>query len=349
MKWTQQERRGIAAALGAALLFGCSTPIAKALLVSISPWLLAGLLYLGSGIGLALYRYVRQRPAGRLARKDVPWLVGAILAGGVVAPVLLMLGLAGMPASGASLLLNAEGAFTALLAWSVFRENFDRRVMAGMALIFAGAVALSWPGEPSVSNLWPALAVLGACLAWGVDNNLTRHVSLADATWIASIKGLAAGSVNLALALMLGASWPPLPALAGALVLGGVSYGASLTLFVIGLRHLGAARTGAYFSVAPFFGAILAVPLLDERLSVQLLIAATLMAFGVWLHLTEVHHHKHSHESMGHAHEHEHDEHHQHEHDAPMPPTTRHFHWHEHRPMTHSHRHFPDAHHRHKH
>ncbi len=349
MKWTQQESRGITAALGAAVLFGCGTPIAKALLVSSDPWLLAGLLYLGSGIGLALYRQLRQRPVGRVARKDVAWLVGAIIAGGVVGPVLLMLGLAGMPASGASLLLTTEGAFTALLAWFMFHENFDRRVMAGMGLILSGGVALSWPIESGISNVWPVLSVLGACLAWGVDNNLTRHVSLADATWIASIKGLAAGLVNLALALMLGASWPPLPTLAGALVLGAVSYGASLTLFVIGLRHLGAARTGAYFSVAPFLGAILAVALLDERATVQLLLAAVLMGCGVWLHLTEVHSHEHFHESMGHAHEHEHDEHHQHEHDTPVPPATRHFHWHKHPPMTHAHRHFPDVHHRHRH
>jgi len=350
MKWTEQgQRSGIAAALGASLLFGCSTPIAKVLLVSISPWMLAGILYLGSGIGLALYRQLRRRPAVRIARRDALWLVGAIFAGGVVAPVLLMLGLAGMPASGASLLLNAEGAFTAVLAWFVFRENFDRRVMAGMALIFGGAVTLSWPAEPSASNLWPALAVLGACLAWGVDNNLTRHVSLVDATWLASIKGLAAGSINLTLALMIGATWPPLSALAQALVLGVVSYGASLTLFVIGLRHLGAARTGAYFSVAPFFGAILAIPLLNERLSVQLLIAGLLMAFGVWLHLTERHAHEHHHDAMSHTHEHEHDGHHQHTHDPPLPPGTRHIHRHEHRPVTHAHGHFPDAHHRHKH
>lgn len=219
--------------------------MAKGLLASIHPWLLAGLLYLGSGAGLALYRLVRHSPAEKLPLNEWGWLAGAIFAGGVVGPVLLMFGLTGMPASGASLLLNAEGVLTALLAWFVFRENFDRRIALGMAAIVAGALVIGWPGEARFSTLWPALAVVGACLAWGIDNNLTRQVSLADATWIAMIKGWAAGGVNLALAGWLGAVWPPLPMLGGALLVGGLAYGASLALFVVGLRHLGTARTGA--------------------------------------------------------------------------------------------------------
>ena len=205
---------GIAAALGAALLFGAGTPLAKWLLDAVSPWLLAGLLYLGSGLGLTLYRALRRAPAVRLAPGGALWFAGAILAGGIVGPVLLMLGLAGMPASGASLLLNAEGVFTALLAWFAFRENFDRRIALGMAAIAAGTIVLSWPGDARFAGLWPTLAVLGACLAWAIDNNLTRKISATDATWIAAIKGSAAGAVNLMLAWSLGASLPPLPAIA---------------------------------------------------------------------------------------------------------------------------------------
>jgi drug/metabolite transporter (DMT)-like permease len=350
MDWKQGLRQpGVMAALGAALLFGGSTPLAKGLLASIHPWLLAGLLYLGSGAGLALYRLVRPSPAEKLPLKEWGWLAGAIFAGGVVGPVLLMFGLTGMPASGASLLLNAEGVLTALLAWFVFGENFDRRVALGMAAIVAGALVIGWPGEARFSTLWPALAVVGACLAWGIDNNFTRKVSLADATWIAMIKGWAAGSVNLVLALWLDAGWPSFPMLGGALLVGGLAYGASLALFVVGLRHLGTARTGAYFSVAPFFGAALAVPLLGEPLTAQLLAAAALMALGVWLHLTEQHGHPHAHEPMEHAHAHVHDAHHQHSHDEQTPTGGPHRHWHRHAPLTHSHAHFPDAHHRHRH
>ncbi|TCT10301.1 DMT family transporter [Paralcaligenes ureilyticus] len=339
---------GVLSAMLAALLFGAGTPLAKLLLGSVSPWLLASLLYLGSGLGLALYRRLVHAPAVRLPRSEAPWLIGAIVAGGVAGPVLLMLGLTGMPASGASLLLNAESVFTALLAWFVFKENFDRRIALGMTAIVAGAAVLSWPGEARFAGIWPALAILGACLAWSIDNNLTRKVSLADAGWIASVKGLAAGLVNLGLAFALGASFPPWPSVAGAMGVGFLAYGVSLALFVVSLRHLGAARTGAYFSVAPFFGAILAITL-GEPVTLQLLAAAALMAVGVWLHLSERHMHTHKHEALEHEHEHTHDEHHSHSHLAPVAPGTKHRHWHRHEPLTHSHDHFPDSHHQHRH
>ena len=350
MTWIRDLRRpGIFSALGAALLFGAGTPLAKLLLADVDPWLLAGLLYLGSGLGLTLYRLIAHLPPVCLRRGEWPWLAGAILAGGVTGPVLLMFGLAGMQASAAALLLNAEGVFTVLLAWFVFRENFDRRIALGMAAIAAGAVVLSWPDELRIGALWPALAVLGACLAWAVDNNLTRKLSLTDASWLASIKGCSAGIVNLVLAVLVGAHLPPLTDLAGALLVGWLAYGVSLALFVVGLRLLGTARTGAYFSVAPFFGATLSILLLREPIGGRLLIAGVLMAVGVWLHITEHHSHEHTHEAMEHEHEHEHDAHHQHQHDVPVPPGTRHSHRHRHEPMTHSHEHFPDAHHRHDH
>jgi drug/metabolite transporter (DMT)-like permease len=342
-------RRGIAAALGAALLFGAGVPAAKVLSGPLSPLLLAGLLYLGSGVGLALYRLVRGRTGSKLPRADVKWLAAAVIVGGMVAPVLLMWGLSRMPAATASLLLNAEGALTALLAWFVFRENFDRRIALGMALVLAGAAVLSWPGQVGFGELLPALAVLAACLAWAVDNNLTRKVSLADATFIAMVKGLAAGTTNLGLALAAGAELPGPAVAASAALVGFVAYGVSLALFVIALRELGTARTGAYFSTAPFAGAVLAIAFLGEAVSVQLGAAGLLMAAGVWLHVTERHQHEHTHGTLEHEHEHGHDEHHQHGHDVPLPPGTRHTHRHRHEPMTHTHPHFPDAHHRHDH
>jgi drug/metabolite transporter (DMT)-like permease len=344
------RHQGVPAALVAALLFGASTPAAKVLLEDIAPWLLAGLLYLGSGLGLTLVRALRPVPTRvRLARGEWRWLALAIAFGGVVAPVLLMVGLVGMPASGAALLLNAESVFTAVIAWVVFRENVDRRVLSGMIAIVAGALLLSWPDRVDMGAMLPAVAVLGACLCWGIDNNLTRKVSLADAGWIAAVKGLCAGTTNLVLALALGAAWPSSTALVGALIVGFFAYGVSLVLFVIGLRHLGTARTSAYFGVAPFFGALLAVITLGEPVTLQLALAGALMALGVWLHLTERHDHEHHHEMLEHEHEHTHDEHHRHAHSHPVPQDIRHSHWHRHDPLTHRHAHFPDVHHRHEH
>jgi drug/metabolite transporter (DMT)-like permease len=339
---------GVLAALAAALLFGAATPLAKSLLQSVNPWLLAGLLYLGSGLGLTLYRLIIRAPAVRLPPAERNWFAGAVLFGGIAGPVLLMFGLTGTSAAEASLLLNAEGVFTAVLAWFVFKENFDRRIALGMVAIVAGALVLSWPGEVSLAATWPSLAILGACLAWGLDNNLTRKVSLTDASWIASIKGLVSGLVNLVLALALGAEVPPWPAVGAALLLGFLSYGVSLVLFVLGLRHLGTARTGAYFSVAPFFGALLAL-LLGAPLTLPLALAGLLMALGVWLHLSEKHTHRHSHQRIEHQHAHLHDEHHAHSHDHDCPPGEPHSHVHVHEPITHEHAHFPDTHHRHRH
>lgn len=340
---------GPLAALASAALFGCSVPLAKELLAQTGPWLLAALLYLGSGVGLLLVRTLSGAAPVRLPRREWGWLAAALAAGGMAGPVLLMLGLAAMPASGAALLLTAEAPFTALLAWFVFGEGFDRRIALGMAAIAAGALVLAWPGEARFAGPLPALAVLGACLTWGLDNNLTRKVSSADASFVAMAKGLVAGSANLALALAAGASPPSPTVVAQAAALGFVSYGASLALFVIALRRVGAARAGAYFAVAPFFGAALAILVVGEPLTARLVAAGALMAVGVWLHLTEWHMHEHTHEAVEHSHEHVHDAHHRHEHDAPVTPGTRHTHRHRHEPLTHTHAHFPDTHHGHRH
>ncbi|RZA19548.1 MAG: DMT family transporter [Proteobacteria bacterium] len=334
----------------AALLFGLGIPLAKILLPSVSPWLMAALLYLGSGLGLKAFRFLSRAPQVTLQRNEWLWLVLAIGAGGVIAPVLLMVGLSSMPASGASLLLNVEGVLTAGLAWFVFKENFDKRIALGMVAIVIGTIVLSWPGPSGFAGIWPSLAIIGACLGWALDNNLTRKISWNDATWIAATKGLVAGVVNLGIALGLGSVWPSSSLVLQTMFLGAISYGVSLALFVISLRHLGTARTGAYFSLAPFFGALVSIPLLNESLSARFLGAGALMGFGVWLHLTEKHSHEHTHEELDHEHDHSHDdEHHDHEHYPAVPLGTKHSHRHHHVRRTHTHEHFPDMHHQHDH
>jgi drug/metabolite transporter (DMT)-like permease len=320
-----------------------------------APVLLAGLLYLASGMGLGLYWVLRRadrrsrRSAARLGRGDVGWLALVVAFGGVVGPVLLMWGLSRSAASSAALLLNLEGVFTALLAWFVFRENFDRRVAVGMALITAGGICVSWIGRPEAGVPWGAIAVVGACLAWGIDNNLTRKLSSSDPVQLAMVKGLAAGIVNTALALGLGAKVPGGGALVAAAAVGVLGYGVSLGLFIVALRHVGTARTGAYFSTAPFIGAVISVALLGDRIGVGIAVAAVLMDTGVWLHLTERHEHSHRHDAVEHDHSHVHDEHHQHAHGPGVQPGEPHAHPHRHDGLVHSHPHFPDVHHRHAH
>ena len=351
----QNRTRGVTAALFAAALFGASTPFNKLFLERIDPLLLAGILYLGSGIGLAAWIGLRrllaksQSREARLQRRDLPWLTAAILAGGVIAPVLLMLGLTVTSASSASLLLNLEGVLTALLAWFVFKENFDRRIFAGMVAILLGGVLLSWQSWPELGVPWGSLGIGGACLCWAIDNNLTRKVSAADPTEIAAIKGLVAGTVNFGLATIAGVRIPIAPEIVSAGVLGFLSYGVSLSCFVLALRHIGTARTGAYFSTAPFIGAALSLIVLHEQPSLLFWAVGCLMAAGVWLHLTEHHAHLHRHEPMTHEHLHSHDGHHQHLHQPTDPPGEPHSHVHRHDELTHTHPHYPDIHHRHGH
>jgi drug/metabolite transporter (DMT)-like permease len=347
------SNRGVQPALLAAVLFGASTPLAKGLLASVPPQVLAGLLYLGSGLGLGVIWLWRRRTGklgqAALTRRDLPWLVGAIGFGGFLAPLLLLIGLSHTPASAASLFLNLEGVFTALLAWIVFRENVDRRIALGMVAIVVGGALLAWQGRLEWGGLSGPLLVAAACLCWAIDNNLTQKVSASDPLQIAALKGATAGTVNLAIGLSLTGSLPTLPRIGAALVLGFFGYGLSLALFVLALRSLGTARTGAYFSTAPFVGAILSVLLWYEPVSVTLVAAGGLMAFGVWLHLTEHHVHDHTHESLSHAHPHTHDAHHQHSHASDDPPGDPHTHPHVHEGLTHRHPHFPDIHHRHGH
>jgi drug/metabolite transporter (DMT)-like permease len=346
-------KSGIWAALGAAVLFGLSTPLAKLLTGQASPLLLAGLLYTGSGIGLTLLLVVRAMVGGRAGivlprRVDLGWLLGATLFGGAIGPYLLMYGLQATDSASASLILNLEGVFSALLAWFVFKENFDRRIALGMALIVAGGVVLSTSAVFHIDGLVGPFAIAGACLAWAIDNNFTRKVSINDAMSIACLKGLVAGPLSITLALRYGAELPPLSMILRAGLLGFVGYGLSLTLFVVALRNLGTARTGAYFSLAPFLGAALAIAL-GAPLTWTLVVASLFMGAGLWLHLQERHAHQHIHAPLEHEHSHVHDAHHRHEHANDWQGQEPHSHEHIHEPLEHTHPHYPDTHHRHSH
>lgn len=344
---------GVPLALLSAALFGASTPLAKLLLGGIGPWTLAGLLYAGAGAGLLIVHLARRSlgiaaAEAPLRAADLPWMALVVLAGGVAGPVLLLLGLRVTPGATAALLLNLEGLATLAIAWLVFRENVDLKVGIRAAAILAGAAVLSWQGGADGAGAG-ALAIAAACLCWGIDNNLSRKLSSADPLQIAMIKGLAAGTVDLLLSRAPGEPWPPLAAVPPAAALGFVGYGVSLACFVLALRHLGAARTGAYFSSAPFIGALLAIPLLGEPVTPGLAGAAALMGLGLWLHLAERHDHEHAHEPLEHEHAHVHDDHHGHAHGPHDPPGEPHVHRHRHRPVIHRHPHYPDIHHRHGH
>jgi drug/metabolite transporter (DMT)-like permease len=261
-----------------------------------------------------------------------------------------MLGLAATPASTASLLLNLEGVLTIAVAWLLFRENVDLRIGLGAGAILAGAALLSWTGEAGGEG-WGAAAIAAACLAWAIDNNLTRGLASADPVAIAMIKGLVAGTVNVAIAFVMAGhvALPPPPALAAAGLIGFLGYGVSLVLFVLALRHLGTARTGAYFSLAPFVGAAIGIAGFSEPVTWGFVAAAALMAIGLYLHLAERHEHAHVHDAMTHEHRHVHDEHHRHAHAPADPPGEPHSHVHTHARVVHRHPHYPDLHHRHGH
>lgn len=343
-------------ALTSAVLFGASTPAAKYLLGEIEPWLLAGLLYAGSGFGLwfilifrSMFLKVPSKEA-KLDYQDWKWLVGSILFGGVLAPVLLMSGLRSINASTGSLLLNLESVFTAIIAWNIVKEHTNKRLVLGMLLIVAGGIVLTLSSRLNLTNLLGVLLIAGACLGWGVDNNLTRNISRADPLQIVAVKGITAGCVNLLLAMFFGVTIPNhLSVYVGGALVGFTGYGLSIVCFILGLRHIGTGRTSASFSLAPFIGATLSILFLGESLSIQLIIAGILMGWGIWLHLTEQHEHEHLHESLIHEHKHYHDEHHQHPHLPTDPKGESHSHVHEHRPLIHSHPHYPDIHHRHDH
>ena len=354
-KATQDRWFTFGPVLLAAVLFGATAPLCKVLLGDAAPLPLAALLYLGSGVGLAAWMALRRMAGGSrskaaaLAGKDWLTLGGAVTAGGVVAPVIFLVGLSQTAASTASLLLNLEMVFTALLAWMLFKEGFEGRVAWGLALILAGCLVLAWPEIGFQAWGTGALPIAGACLCWGMDNNLTQRLADRDPVQIAAIKGLAGGSVNAAMAFVLVQSFPhPAPLLA-ALCVGLFGYGVSLVLFVVSLGRVGTARTIGVFAAAPFVGTCLSLLILGEVPTLSLFLAAMVLVVGLIIALGGRHAHRHTHEATAHSHQHGHDEHHDHEHGEGGPVGETHDHLHTHEPLDHAHTHYPDTHHRHGH
>lgn len=342
------RRRGILFGLAAAVSFGISAPLAKRLLADASPQVLAGLLYLGAFVALSVIPG-RARSEARLRRADAPRMALMITAGGIVAPVLLLLGLQRVSGVTGSLLLNLEGPLTIVVGVVAFREHLPRQALAGAAVIFAGATLLGIGTGGTRADWLGILMIAAACAAWAVDNNLTQALTVRDPRSIVRVKAGVAGTVNLALALLVGQHLPGASVLLGALALGGVSYGLSVYLDALALRDLGAAREAAVFAVAPFAGALLAPLVLPETLGLGDVVAGVLMAIGVVLLLREQHVHVHVHEPLDHDHRHRHDEHHQHAHPPGVDVTEPHSHPHHHDRLAHEHPHVSDIHHRHVH
>jgi len=341
-------------AILAAVLFGASTPAAKLLLGKIEPVPLAAFLYLGSGLGLLLYRILRHLSGNykaveaKISRKEVKWLIGAVMSGGVIAPIILMFGLRTTPAATASLLLNFEGVATTLIAVLIFNEAIGTRIWLAVASITIASILLSL----NVTGEWGfsigAVGVLLACVLWGADNNFTRNISAKDPFITVTIKGLGAGAFSLFLAFALNSGFPGFKIIIGAMILGCFSYGLSIVLFIFAMRNLGAARTSAFFGAAPFVGALLSFLLLNELPNVLFYISLPIMILGAYLILGEEHAHSHTHESIEHEHRHRHDDnHHTHLHEDGA--DLEHAHMHRHEPVRHDHAHTPDTHHRHKH
>jgi len=335
------------AVLVAALLFGASTPLSKALLSAIGPLTLAGLLYLGAAAGALPFAF---RGGSRALRRDPRqrgMLALAVVFGGGIAPVLLLLGLRAAAAASVSLWLNAEVVATSLLAWAFFREHLDRRTVLAALFVLAGGAVLALPGGAAG---WKAGAlVVGACACWGLDNNLTALVSGFTPAQTTVAKGVIGGAVNLALGVALGQHLPPAGRLVAALGVGAVSYGFSIMLFIFGAQQLGATRAQLLFATSPFLGVILAWTLLGERMQWAQLAAVPCFAAGIGFMLTARHGHAHTHEALTHTHSHRHDDgHHDHVHPG-LPASTRHTHPHAHESLTHAHSHLPDLHHRHRH
>lgn len=343
-------------ALLAAALFGVSAPFAKLLLGEVQPIALAGLLYLGTGVSILLYKLVqRWNEAGgedeaKISRNDWGWLAGAVLAGGVAAPILQMIGLRGTPASTASLLLNFETVATTLIAALAFKEAVSRRALWAIVCVMLASILLSWDASAQWGFSLGALAIVGACVLWGVDNNLTRNISAKDPLMIVLVKGMGAGSFSLILALVLGNPLPSLTIILGAMLLGSLSYGFSIVLFIRAMRGLGAARTSALFGTAPLVGVIVSFLLFRDTLTLFFVVALPLMIAAAFLLFSEQHGHRHIHEPVTHEHRHRHDDgHHTHDHPGMTDRSLTHSHVHIHERIEHEHSHLPDIHHRHAH
>jgi drug/metabolite transporter (DMT)-like permease len=345
---TGHSSRGVVTGLTAAVLFGASTPVAKLLVPAAGAFMLAGLLYLGAGLGLVLAAPFRRAGAeAPLRRSDLPVLAVVILSGGVAGPLLLVLGLARLPGTAAALLLNLETPFTITLAVLFLREHLSRREAFGAGAVIAGAAALTRAPGALVVDPLGASFVAAACAAWAVDNAMSQRLAVRDPVAVARAKTLAAGAINVALGLALHEEVPSAGHVIAALMTGSIGYGLSIVLHLLAVRSVGAARQAAFFGTAPFIGALLAVPLLGEHLPLAHVGAGVLMALGIAVVVRARHGHAHAHEALEHEHAHVHDEHHAHPHREHV--TESHSHPHQHAPLVHDHPHLPDLHHRHGH
>lgn len=350
MRASTTRKRGLLEGLASAALFGAATPLAKDLLTGLNPPVLAGLFYLGAAVFLAPFVLRRRLRGGNTSiptgRRNRLYLLGAILFGGVLGPVLLLSGLATARAASVAMLLNLETTATAVLAFFLFREHLGRWTWIGNAGVLAAGLLLSIEGgRPGMLG---GLLVAGAAVCWGLDNNLTALIDGITPTQSTFWKGLVAGTTNLTLGLLL---YPvaPSPIWITALGIGGLSYGVSIVLYISSAQALGATRSQMVFATAPFFGVMMAVLWLGEGINTAQLVAGGLLVLSLGLLFVESHDHSHEHEPITHTHSHRHDDgHHDHTHPDQEPPL-RHTHEHTHARSIHSHPHWPDLHHRHAH
>ena len=337
-------------ALASALLFGAATPVSKPLVERLSPYILAGLLYLGASLGV-LGLAVRERAwvvPWRMERASAVRLAGAVLFGGVLGPVALLAGLSLARATSVSVWLNLELMATAVLGHLVFHDHLTRRSWLAAGGVLAAALILAWEGAAQGAGLSAVGLVAAACLCWGIDNHLTALIDGITPAQSTFWKGLVAGATNLGLGLALSAGRVPLTgwSVAAALGVGALSYGLSIVLYISAAQQLGATRSQLIFSSAPFWGVLLSIVLLGDPLTPQLVFAVVLLAASIRLLVSERHLHEHTHASQEHTHEHSHDLHHQHH---EVPASGPHTHGHAHTSVTHAHAHEPDLHHRHEH
>lgn len=342
------------AALMAALFFGCIAPGSKLLSQNLPPQSMAGLMYFFAGVGLFAVLLVRKNlkaSFSRIQTQDYKWFILATVFGGISGPAFLTYGISHISGSSASLLLNLEAVLTSLIAWFIFKEHFEKKIVYGMVLIILGCLTLTLNSKlnSGVDTLLGFALISLACLSWGVDNNVTRNISHLDPVLIACFKGLIAGSSNLFLGYLVGERLSFGVEILHVGVLGFLGIGISLVAFIISLGSIGTARTGAIFSTAPFIGSLLSILFLHESLNLPFTLALVLMAGGLWFHLSEDHGHEHTHTEMTHSHEHVHDDHHLHEHLETVSSGEPHVHLHTHKVLTHTHAHFPDIHHQHEH
>ncbi len=340
--------RGGLLALLAAALFGLSTPFVQLWGMGLGAFTTAGLLYAGAAAA-ALFMWRPAEREARLQRGDVGRLLAMAFFGAMVGPVALAWGLQHTSGTSASLMLTLEAVFTALLAWRLYGESIDRRVLWAMLLLLAGGVLLALDqGLQGDAQFLGLLAVLVATIAWGVDNSLSRGVADRDPGQVVLSKAAVGTLATFGLAVLQSEPVPAWQNVLALLAVGASGYGLSLRLYLLAQRHFGAARTGSVFAFAPFIGAAGACALGERGAGFFLWVGGALMLSGVILHLAESHEHEHTHEEMEHEHAHTHDDGH-HDHRHPEMPGGLHSHRHKHSALVHRHPHVPDLHHLHRH